>query len=198
MANASNKVKYNLKNVHYAKLTIGEDGAPSFASPVHIPGAVSLSMSPEGETTPFYADGVVYYQSVSNNGYTGDLEMALIPDEFRTEILGDTVDATDKVVLENALANPSPFALLFEFDGDRKAIKHVLFNCTATRPNVEGSTTTESKEPSTETMTLAATPLPNGNVKAKTGNETPENVYNDWYKNVWQPGASNSTVSNGK
>ena len=91
----SNKVKYNLKNVHAAKLTESVvDGVTSFsyATPKAIPGAVSISLDAEGDSSPFYADGVVYFRTSSNNGYSGDLEMALIPEWFRTEILREKLD----------------------------------------------------------------------------------------------------------
>ena len=39
MADKNNKVKYNLKNAHYALLTIGEDGAVSYGNPTAIPGS---------------------------------------------------------------------------------------------------------------------------------------------------------------
>ena len=45
---------------------------------------MSISLDAEGETSPFYADGIVYFRSVTNNGYSGDLEIALIPEWFRT------------------------------------------------------------------------------------------------------------------
>ena len=90
-----NKVKYNLKNVHAAKLTeTVADGKTTFtyAAPKAIPGAVSISLDAEGESSPFYADGIVYFRSVTNNGYSGDLEIALIPEWFRTEILQEELD----------------------------------------------------------------------------------------------------------
>ncbi len=50
-----NKVKYNLSNVHYSVISEGTNGKLTFATPVPIPGAVSLSLNPKGEPEVFYA-----------------------------------------------------------------------------------------------------------------------------------------------
>ena len=49
---------------------------------VAMPGAVSLSLEPNGEPSNFYADGYAYYTISNNMGYEGDLELAMVPESF--------------------------------------------------------------------------------------------------------------------
>ena len=186
----NNKVKYNIKNVYAAKMTESiADGVSSFSydTPKRIPGAVSLSLDAEGESSPFYADGIVYFRTITNNGYSGDLEIALIPEWFRTEILQEALDAKGVLVENSDAAESVKFALLFEFDGDVKAIRHVLYNCTASRPSIESETKEDTIEPGTEKLSLTADPRADGLVKAKTGDTTDATTYDNWYKAVYVP-----------
>ena len=184
----NNKIKYNLKNVHAAIMSRDSSGGYSYATPVAIPGAVSLSLDAEGETTPFYADGIVYFRSVSNNGYSGDLEIALIPEWFRENVLKEIKDANGVLIETNTDTNPVYFALLFEFDGDKRSIRHVLYNCSvSSRPTLESSTKEETIEPGTETLSLSADPRDDGLVKAKSGDDTTAEAYNSWYDQVYIP-----------
>jgi phi13 family phage major tail protein len=189
-----NKVKYNLKNVHAAKLTetTSDSGETTYtyASPKAIPGAVSISLDAEGDTSPFYADGIVYFRSVTNNGYSGDLEIALIPEWFRTEILQEALDANGVLVENSTVAESVKFALLFEFDGDVNAIRHVLYNCTASRPSIESETKEDTIEPGTEKLSITADPRSDGLVKARTGDTTDASSYAAWYKAVYTPAES--------
>ena len=186
MSEKNNKVKFNLKNTHYALLSVSEEGEVSYSTPVPMPGAVSISLDANGEPENFYADGVAYYVINNNMGYDGDLELAMIPESFRTDVLKEKLD--DKgVLIENSDVELASFALLFEFDGDQKHIRHVLYNCSASRPGIEGKTNEDSKEVQTETLAIKAAPLANGMVKAKTGNTTDATAYNDWYKAVYMP-----------
>ena len=189
---AKNKVKYNLCNVHFALLTEGTNGEVTWEKPEPIPGAVSLNMEPTGEPESFYADGVEYYVINNNQGYDGDLEIALIPESFRTKVLNETSDASN-VLVENANAQAGHFALLFEFDGDVKKVKHVMYNCSSARPTIASKTNEDKREIQTEKLTIKSRPLASGLVKAKTGDSTKATAYNNWYKNVYVPDLSGST-----
>lgn len=184
MPASENKVQFNLKNVHYALVTADDPAA--WATPVKVPGAVNLSLEQQGELTKFYADGIVYWQSSSNNGYEGDLEMALIPDQMLEDVWGMTKEATDNVVIENAFVQPKSFALLFQIDGDASERLYCLYNCNATRPGITGATNTETKEPQTQSCTVSAAPLPDGRVLAKTSDDTPDEVLTAWFKKVYE------------
>lgn len=192
-----NKIKFGLKNVHYAKATIADDGSATYDAPVRIPGAVTLSMEAQGENTPFYADDVVYYVAASNNGYEGDLELALVPDEFKKDILGYIEDAKS-VLIEDGGAEAVHFALLFQFAGDVKAKKHIMYNCTATRPATSSGTKAETVEPQTETLSLAASTiyveaLDKDIVKAESTESTDATTYSNWYQSVYMPTANSGT-----
>ena len=187
-----NKVKYNLKNVHAAKLTKTEDGEYTYETPKAIPGAVSISLDAEGDSSPFYADGIVYFRSTANNGYSGDLEIALIPEWFRTEILKEALDKNGVLVESATVTEMEKFALLFEFDGDVRCIRHVLYNCSASRPSIESETKEDAIEPGTEKLSLTADPREDGLVKSRTGNATDETTYGNWYKNVYIPVAKDT------
>ena len=179
-----NKVKYNLKNVHAAKMTESVvDGVTKYTYAA--PQAIRLDA--EGDSSPFYADGIVYFRSVANNGYSGELEIALIPEWFRTDILQEKLDSNGVLVEKSDNAESVKFALLFEFDGDVRAIRHVMYNCTASRPSIESETKEDTIEPGTEKLSLTADPREDGLVKSRTGDTTSAETYQNWYKAVYTP-----------
>jgi phi13 family phage major tail protein len=188
-----NKVKYGLKNVYYSVITL-TNNVPSYATPVHIPGAVNLTLSPVGEKVKFAADDMEdYFAENVNNGYDGSLEMALVPDSFRTDVLGDTVDDNGAIV-ENANATVKRFALMFEFDGDAKKTRHVLYNVLANRPNIEGTTRSNTKEPKSETLEIEARPAADtSDVKAKV--EQSGTGYDTFFTAVYLKNAVANTVA---
>lgn len=183
----ANKVKFGLKNVHYAPITVSMDGEPTFGVPKRLPGAVSLTLDVQGEEVEFEADDVIYYSSYSNTGYKGTLEIANITDDFRKDILGDVEDEASHVLMEYASAEAKPFALLYEVNGDQKATRRVLYYCTVSRPGENASTTGKTKTPQTDSMSLTSVPLADGLTRARTQDDTPEEVFEGWYNAVWRP-----------
>lgn len=182
----ANKVQFGLKNVHYAPYEETEEGIV-YETPIAIPGAVTLTLTPRGELAEFYADNMIYYSAAANDGYDGTLSIATIPEQFAIDALGETKDEQDGVLTEKADARQKQFALMFEFDGDVKAVRHVLYNCSANRPTITGETTTNTKEPQPNELTFIASARPGDlAVKTKTTADTTKEVYDNWYKEVYE------------
>jgi phi13 family phage major tail protein len=180
------KVTFGLKNVHYATYT-ELDGVITYDTPVAIPGAVELSLEPRGDMTEFYADDMLYYAASNNQGYDGTLSIAQIIEQFAIDALGEEKDEVDMVLTEKANAKGKNFALMFEFDSDVKAVRHVLYNCSANRPTVASSTKTDSVEPNANELTFVASPRSTDlSVKTKTTDTTPPEVYDTWYDAVYE------------
>ena len=180
----ADKVKFGIKNVHVFPIVSVTAGVPTYGDVIDVPGAVSFSMSAQGDINKFYADNIVYYQSSANNGYEGDLTLALIPEAFYEKIFGQTPDANG-VMTENAAVEAKAFAMTFEEDGDQTGTKFVLYNCTATRPTKELQTIEDSKTPVTQTLTVSAVPLQSGDVMGMTTSATPDAVKNTWHDAVY-------------
>ena len=187
MANPQEKVQFNLKNVHYA---IYDDTTGQWDAPVAVPGAVALSLEKEGDMEKFYADGIAYYVSNSNQGYSGDLEMAKFPDQMLIDVWGYELGSTSKVLTEHADAEPKVFALLFQVDTDKKAELNVMYACTGTRPGKGGQTNEDTKTPRTQTSNITAVPMSSGLVCCRTTQDTPDNVRSNWFNQVFVEGAA--------
>lgn len=177
----ADKVKFGVRKVHYAlKTTSG------YSTPVAMPGAVSLSLAPAGDLTPFYADDIRYFVTMANNGYDVELEVAYVPESFLQDIMGMTKDGTAKTLYEKADVQPNPFALLFEEEGDDTGTKFVLYNCISNRPNRNLATKEDAVNPQTQSLTITASPLSSGEIYAQTASDTTTTVLNGWYSSVWQ------------
>ena len=189
MAETNNKVKFGLSNVHIAKITEA-DGGITYGTPFPMPGAVGLTAEPEGDTTPFYADNIKYYIAVANNGYTGDLEIAMTPEEFLTQILGQEKD-TNGALFESSDDVNARFALMGEIEGDAKKRRFIYYDCTATRPSAEMNTVEESKEPQTDTISITMAPRSSDKVIKAVIEPSEENqeVYNTFFTKVYEKNA---------
>lgn len=148
-----NKVTFGLRNLHVAFI---EDG--QYGKPIRIPGVVSWTPSATGDSSPFYADDITYYNAQSNNGYEGDLTVALIPDEVLAQMMGWDYDEEKGVLIEVADGQPKEFAMLFEVQGDQRKRRTVYYRCQASRPAKEEQTKGESTEVNPEQLTVIVSP----------------------------------------
>lgn len=182
-----NKVKFGLSNVHIAKMIFGEDGTITYDKPFPIPGAVNLSLDAEGEETPFYADNIKFYNSYANNGYSGDLEIADIPEKFRVDILGEKKDKNGALI-ESSDVEIAPFALMYQIEGDQSGRRCVYYNTTVSRPSSEASTVEESKEPKTDTLSITTGPRTTDKKVRAILERSTENatVYDKFYESVYE------------
>lgn len=186
-----NKVKYGLTNVHYAVVT-EKDGAITYGSPKRLPGAVQLTLKPKGEQIEFYADDSLYYSEEMNQGYEGDLELSIVPDFFKIEVLGFQEDANG-VLFENANAKKQTIALMYEFDGDKNKTRRVNYNVSVSRPEAGSKTKGNKAEMETETLGVIISPANDTKmVQGKTAQGT--KIYDDWYKAVYLPVPKTTTT----
>lgn len=193
---ANNKVKFGLKNVHYALVTetVATDGtvSSSYGDVKAIAGAVSLSMSSTASKSVFRADNEDYYVSYGEGGYEGDLEVARVNEDFLKDVLG-YIEDNDKILVESGAAFKTVkyFAMTFEFDGDQKATKHCLYKCSASRPNIASQTTGEggTTDPQTETLTITAVPRIDADkyIHLQTQDTTSTSVIEAWYTAIPVP-----------
>lgn len=183
-----NKVTYGLENAHYAKLTFGANGVPTFETPVPLKGSVEFTMDPETNSVEFAADNdSQYFTEDENNGYSGTLTIANMPMSFRKDILGEELDETDGTITELADAKFSPFALLFQFDGDATKTRHLIYYCNGSRATISSKT---GKDISGVELPFKSKQLTYGERKlVKTQTTSDESTkYADWFKAVYIKG----------
>lgn len=191
------KVKFNIKNAHYALLTRDEEtGAISYGTPVAVPGSVSLSLDIDGDQEIFWADGIKYYIDNTNRGYTGDWELAYIFEQMRKEILQEIQDKTDVMFEVQETGEPVEFAFGFQIDGNYNSTRFWFYDVTAARPNMEANTTEGSNAPQTDTLslTMSGAQVKTGDtknyVRARLDSDSTEGAtkYAAWFDEVVLPG----------
>lgn len=183
-----NKIKFGLSNVHIAKQIKGEDGEITYGTPFKILGSVNLSLDAEGDNSPFYADNIKFFDSYANNGYSGELEIAKLPDQFLQEILGQTVDSIGGV-LETINDKMLPFAFMYQIEGDQTGTRFCYYNTTASRPSTEASTKEDTITPNTDKLSITTSAREdNGRVRYKLAlSDTNKTQYDKFFDAVPEP-----------
>ena len=152
-------------------------------------------MGAEGDIFKQRADGVDYIVIVSNNGYSGTANFVKVSEDFKMDCLAERIDETTGIQYEDSDAEPSPFALMGEFKGDKEGIRWIFYNCVASRPKLAGDNKDNQKEPDTEELSITASPLPaviDGNevsiVRGGITRSMNEETFNAWFNQVCIPG----------
>ncbi len=97
--------------------------------------AVSNQFNPRRNHTHFMRTQLLFFRTVNAQRYSGDLEIALIPEWFRNGNLYKERWIPKGVLMEKAASGRSvKFALLFEFRRRlRRPFRHVLYNARQSR-----------------------------------------------------------------
>lgn len=157
------RIKYGIKNLHYAVATDDGAGNLTFATPVALPGAKSLSMDAQTESLDEYADDSTWFHADSNNGYSGTLEVedTKEAEEFLAEVLGKTVDNVTGVITEKSTDVAKQFALMFEFKlagATENGKRGKIYRCQAGRPSISSST--KESGITVQTLSIPITAMP--------------------------------------
>lgn len=177
----SDKVTFGISEVAVASVTVTE-GVTTYGTPVKIPGAMQLTLTPKNTEIKLEADNDPnYFATTSNDGYDAELTMAKIPDTLKTGYMGYEADA-DGSIGEDVTALPKPFALLYQVEGDAEGTRHIFYNCVPSR----GTKTEKSgKTPEGETIPmLIKKPEDSKFIKFFSQKSVDATKYDAWYTAV--------------
>lgn len=184
-----NKVRFNLKNVHYATATYDcVTGITTYGTPVKFPGAIALTLDPVGDITDTKADGVTYYLSSLDDGYEGSFEVAAMLDQFLIDIMAYVEDDNNALV-QTAFAEVKEFALGFEIQGDKNGRRIWVHRCVARKAGIGSATIENSKENQNQSFDLRAPGRLDDNlVKISIEPDgTNDTAYNEFFDAVYVP-----------
>jgi phi13 family phage major tail protein len=195
MAAGTNKKHYDVATFYYAVGTKdATTGVITYTTPVKEPGVESLAAKAQGNTSTTRADGINYLVNVTNNGYELTVKEVMLSDAFKVAALGETKDTTTGLQYEDADIDMPIIACLFEFKGDNHHTRHVFYNCTCSRPDVNGENKDNAQEPDDDEITITASPQPMvmdaaGTVKniTKAFANDGDTSYTNWYTKVQTP-----------
>jgi len=165
------KIRHGLSDCYYCT----ENGTPK-----KLPGAVRLELSGSVDTSIVGTFNIpARLKSAKNIGYTGKLELSLLPEEFCVDIFGWTL--SNGVLTEVFTDSPPvPFQLLWQVKGTGE--RFVLFCCFALKPDISDQTDGKSAQTATAAIKLYAYYDENGRIKSNTTAGTSKSVYDGWFE----------------
>lgn len=146
-----NKVVFGVSNLHFCTYTVGEGGTVTLGTPYKVPGTVNISLDADSEENTFHADNVTYWSGYSDNGYSGEIENALFPDEFKTQFL-NYVALDDGGIAQIKGMQNKPACMMFQIEGDAEGRRGILYNVALGHISREHATVEDTIEPQTATL----------------------------------------------
>lgn len=192
------KVEFGASHVMYALET--EDG---FGEWKPMAGAVNVTFEPQESQNTFYADNVAYYVSFGAANDTATVEIALLSDQAKIDLLGYFRDQTSGLLCVPVKARRPRFAMGYQVegaddDGNEVHLRGVRYGGTMARPGASHATTTEQTEVNTTSCSITFAGkdfyIDGEDVPvlgaACTDEETPHDAYDQFFTSVPQPGVS--------
>ena len=183
-----NIVNWGLAKSSWFKITKDASGNDLYGAPTLFAGNRQINFTPVGDLVNVYADGTVVFVGKQNSGYTGTIESTFLDDDFVKWVLSEEVDSNNvQYEIQEPVVNR--FGILWEWVGDQKKTRHVMYNITASRPDVSATTAGDggTKSAQYRTLNLTAIPRADGIVKATTRGDISSTVYNGWFDSVYNP-----------
>lgn len=181
----SNKYSFNLKNVHYAVATVNESGELQHGDVKRLMGTTELTIELEQSSDKHFSEGLVYFVTTSSAGYKGELSIYDVDAEFEKEVLGFKED-TKKVQYETMYDQTKEIALLFEVDGNKKAVRHCLLRVKFSKPKYEYKTTTDKVDVPVLKLSYEGLSNEKGIGRIKTYEATDKTTYDNWFNAVYK------------
>ena len=151
----TNKVEFGISNLYIGTFT-DTNGTVTLGTPYHQKGAVSLSIEPDGDSNDFYADNVKYWSGFSDNGFTGEIEVAKFDREAKSQFFGYMETTGGGFGAVKGATRPNVY-IMFQTEGDAQSRRVILYNVSLGQINREFATIEDSKEPATETCDITVT-----------------------------------------
>lgn len=151
-----NKVEFGLSEIHVGTFTTDGQGNVTMGEPYKLPGAVALSLDPEGDENAFYADDVKYWSNYQDNGFSGSLEMARFTDEFKTRFMGYKTLDDGGIAAVKGVEKPAVY-IVFQGKGDAQKRRCILYNVTLGGIKTEAGTVEDKTEPKTQSIDITVT-----------------------------------------
>ena len=146
---AMNKVEFGISNLHVGTYSVDDQGAVTMGTPYHVPGAKSFSPEQDSNNNVFYADDIAYWSEYTEGPFEGDLEVALFPDEFKTQFLGYRTTADGGLGQVKNAVKPNVY-VCFDIKGDKEGRRAIFYNCSLGSITRAYETIEDKKEPATE------------------------------------------------